>query len=65
MSKFTMFFWPAFFIGTAGFAVYASKTGIGLSKPAKQPLSIREASVKGTGVHRTRYFMGGGIHSGK
>ena len=65
MSKMTMLFWPAFFVGLAGFTVYASKTGLGLSKPSKQPLSIREASVKGNGVNRTRYFMGGGIHSGK
>ena len=65
MSKFTMIFWPALFIGGATFAVYASKTGIGLNKPVKKPISIREGSVKGNTKHRTRYFMGGGIHSGK
>ena len=47
-------------------ALSASKNGYGLTKPSKQPMSIREGSVKGAdGRTRTRFFVGGGIHGGK
>lgn len=50
-----------------GGAVWASSTGFGLPQPEKNPPSIREESVRisGTGHHRTRYFIGGGIRRGK
>jgi len=49
---------------------WASTTGVGAPKPEKQPVSIREGSVRhttGTRRHRrrTHYFVGGGHRYGK
>lgn len=49
-------------------AVWASRTGAGITPPSKQVFSIREGSVRPVGKSRrarTRYFVGGGIHGGK
>ena len=64
--KKSLFIWSAIFgLSTFG-AINAAKNGFGLTKPSKQPMSIREGSVKSpTGSTRTRYFIGGGIHGGK
>ncbi len=45
----------------------ASISGWGLERPEKKPMSIREGSAKVDGgpLVRTRYFVGGGLHSGK
>ncbi len=45
----------------------ASANGWGMPKPDKQPVSIREGSkaLSTSGNHKTRYFVGGGIHGGK
>lgn len=49
--------------------VWASKVGVGIPQPEKEPMSIREESARGgavrSGHHRTRYFIGGGFRSGK
>ena len=64
--KKSLFIWSAIFgLSTFG-AMTAAKQGFGLAKPMKEPMSIREGSIKGTNGHyRTRYFIGGGIHGGK
>lgn len=55
--------------GLFGFSVWASNSGFGVAKPAKKAMSIREGSVRTSGTssgrHRTRYFVGGGLHRGK
>ena len=50
-------------IAILGVTAYASRSGWGVPQPDKEPLSIREGSVRtDTGRVRTRYFfMGGGI----
>jgi len=49
-----------------GTAMWAGRAGWGLTKPEKQPISIREGSVRTAGgFYRTRYFVGGGLHRGK
>ncbi|MFW5751177.1 MAG: hypothetical protein ACOCZK_05970 [Planctomycetota bacterium] len=61
------------FLGVVGagsvFAMVASSRGWGLPRPARQPVSVREGSVRGastSGSHyRSRYFIGGGFHGGK
>jgi hypothetical protein len=55
-------------IGLTGSATWASVKGIGATQPEKNPVSIREQSVKGplrTGFIPTRYFISGGPRSGK
>ncbi len=53
----------------AAAVTWASQRGIGLPQPARQPVSVREGSVRaplsGAGHHRTRYFVGGGMFAGK
>ncbi len=48
-------------------SVWASNHGLGLPQPGKEPISVREDSARPLtgGHHRTRYFIGGGIHHGK
>lgn len=52
-------------------AIFASQKGWGVPQPEKEPLSIREESVRGStspssGRYRTRYFLrGGGPARGK
>ncbi|NOX59050.1 MAG: hypothetical protein GXP29_09365 [Planctomycetes bacterium] len=48
-------------------SVWASNRGVGLPQPEREPISIREDSARPLtgGHHRTRYFIGGGIHRGK
>lgn len=48
-------------------SVWASNRGVGLPKPEKKPVSVREDSARplSGGHHRTRYFIGGGILRGK
>lgn len=52
-----------------GVSVVFSQNGVGLPRPVKSPVSIREGSVRtsttGAGRYRTRYFVGGGLHGGK
>lgn len=49
-----------------GTAIWAGHAGVGLEQPTKNPISIREQSVRGqTGRRPIRYFMLGGIHRGK
>ena len=58
--------WGMIFSACTVGAYTASTDGIGLARPSKSPMSIREGSVKGSnGVRRTRFFVGGGIHGGK
>lgn len=55
-------------LGLTGTATWASVKGIGAPQPEKEPMSIREQSVKGplrTGYIPTRYFISGGPRSGK
>lgn len=57
-------------VGLCGTAVaaHASVTGWTVAEPVKKPQSIREGSARGpigSGHHRTRYFIGGGLHRGK
>ncbi|MEE9394397.1 MAG: hypothetical protein V3W41_18015 [Planctomycetota bacterium] len=55
-------------IGTTGVAVKASSEGWGVDRPLKEPVSIREESMKGpmgSGRLATRYFIGGGPRRGK
>ena len=53
--------------GAIALIAVASIVGWGLERPEKQPMSIREGSAKIDGglQVRTRYFVGGGLHSGK
>ena len=48
---------------------WASSRGVGVPRPAKKPVSIREDSVKGTHsgtrYRHSRYFVGGGRFHGK
>ncbi len=61
------------FLGVVGagsvLTMVASNRGWGLPQPAKQPVSVREGSVRGGGTagahYRSRYFIGGGFHGGK
>ncbi len=57
----------ALMIGLSYTAVRASASGLGIPKPVKKPISIREGSAKTNrrGLYRTRYFMGGGLLRGK
>ena len=54
---------------TIGATYWASYTGAGVPRPEKNPPSIREGSAirgpLGRGHHRTRFFVGGGLHGGK
>lgn len=54
-------------LGLGGLVSWAGQAGVGVKSPKKEPVSVREGSAHiGTaGHHRTRYFMGGGIHHGK
>ena len=55
-------------LGLTGTATWASVKGVGAATPTKNPVSIREQSVKGplrTGYIPTRYFISGGPRSGK
>ena len=54
-------------VGAMGVLTIASTAGWGLERPEKKPMSIREGSAKvdGSGQARSRYFVGGGLHSGK
>jgi hypothetical protein len=54
-------------LGVVGMTVWASRVGLGLPQPEKEPPSIREGSarIEQAGHHRTRYFVGGGILRGK
>ncbi len=54
-------------LGILALSVWASNRGVGLPQPEKEPISIREGSARPStpGHHRTRYFIGGGIHRGK
>ena len=54
-------------VGVTGILTWAGASGLGVRKPAKNPPSVREGSRRMgyAGHHRTRYFMGGGIHHGK
>ena len=54
-------------VGTMGLLAVASVAGWGLESPEKKPMSIREGSAKADGGSqvRSRYFIGGGLHSGK
>ena len=58
--------WGVLFSCTLGGAFYAASSGYGVPQPSKNPMSIREGSMKVTSDGRkARYFYGGGIHSGK
>lgn len=51
-----------------GSAFYAGRVGAGVPRPKKNPISIREGSVKGplaSGRSSVRYFQGGGFRGGK
>lgn len=54
-------------LGVIALLAVASIAGWGLERPEKKPMSIREGSAKVDGGPqvRTRYFIGGGLHSGK
>jgi len=54
-------------VGAIALLAVASTAGWGLERPEKKPMSIREGSAKIDGglQGRTRYFVGGGLHSGK
>ncbi len=56
-------------VGALAAAAWASSAGIGLQKPMKKPVSIREGSSRtGHSGHRYRhgrYFVGGGTFRGK
>ena len=55
-------------LGLAGTATWASTSGLGVPKPEKEPVSIREGSVRpgaASGYYATRYFLGGGSRGGK
>lgn len=44
----------------------AASNGYGIPQPSKNPMSIREGSMKTSSDGRqVRYFYGGGLHSGK
>jgi len=70
MNKLVVGAWSSVFTVSAFMAVSASANGSGLPTPSKQPVSVREGSIRGTGTnghghYRTRYFVGGGLHGGK
>lgn len=47
---------------------WASSRGLGIPQPTKEPVSIREGSPRGGTpgrAFRPRYFIGGGVFSGK
>lgn len=54
-------------VGVTGLLTWAGAAGLGIPRPANNPPSVREGSqrVGYAGHHRTRYFVGGGIHRGK
>lgn len=49
------------------FAIHvASVEGFGVEAPDDEPISLREASVRGPDPQgRIRYFRNGGLHAGK
>ena len=62
--------WSTLLSAGLGASYMAAANGAGIPQPDKQPMSVREGSVRGTGVtgrghYRTRYFVGGGLHGGK
>ena len=70
MNKVFVGAWSSILGVSAIMASGASANGSGLPTPSKQPVSVREGSVRGTGTnghghYRTRYFIGGGLHGGK
>jgi hypothetical protein len=53
--------------GVTGLLTWAGAAGLGARQPKKNPPSVREGSARlgHAGHHRTRYFVGGGVHHGK
>ncbi len=53
--------------GLTGGLFWSSAKGVSVQPPEKKPVSIREGSrhIGRAGHHRTRYFIGGGLHHGK
>ena len=60
--------WTVVFTFLTGLTFLAARQGVGVTKPSKEPISIREGSTKshsGSGRRSTRFFVGGGVHGGK